>query len=181
VAIGSGISTTVNPKATPTAQTKAVFTHLDRGTKYQVGIVATGNNGGTAGTSTLNAATPTQAIYDFTAAQDVQDTLTSSLTVALDPVPFSGTLTINPTNVPVGTVNYTIAFKDMDSVTTLFSSTYPVNQVETITNVKPGVHYQVTLAANSSCCVIGSASSAINYFDPTLQNIDQAQTAVVAF
>jgi hypothetical protein len=96
VAIGSGISTTVNPKAVP-AQTKAVFTNLKQGTKYQVDIVASGNNGGTAGTTTLNAAAPTDAVYDFTGAQDVQDTLTSSVAITFDAVAFSGTGTTTMT------------------------------------------------------------------------------------
>jgi predicted small lipoprotein YifL len=91
-AIGSGVSTTVDPKAAA-PQTKAVFTNLKQGKKYQVGIVATGNDGGTAGTTTLNSANPTNVVYDFTATQDVQDTLSSSAAITFDDVSFSGSAT----------------------------------------------------------------------------------------
>ena len=111
----------------------------------------------------------------------MQNTPASSQTVTFDAVPFSGTLTVSPTNIPTGTANYTIEFKNTDAVTTLFTSTYLVNQVETIKNVRAGVHYQIVLTANSSCCVIRSASSAIIYYDPTVQNIEQAQTVTVGF
>ena len=82
---------TVIPRKGATPKTSAVFTNLKQGSKYQVSLTAEGDNGGTAATTTLNAATSTTAVFDFTATQDVEDTLGTTLTVALDQVPFSGT------------------------------------------------------------------------------------------
>jgi hypothetical protein len=77
------------PRKGDGAKTKAVFTNLQRGHKYQVSLVAHGNNGGTAATTALNATAAT-GVFDFTAAQDVQDTQSANLQITFDAVAFSG-------------------------------------------------------------------------------------------
>lgn len=81
----------VVPQKGTAPKTRAVFTNLKQGTKYRVELRAEGNNGGTAADTVLNAATPTTAVFDFTATQDIEDTLASTLTVTFDQVAFSGT------------------------------------------------------------------------------------------
>lgn len=81
----------VVPQKGSAPKTRAVFTNLKQGTKYRVELSAEGNDGGTAADTVLNAGTPTTAVFDFTATQDVEDTLSSTLTVTFDQVAFSGT------------------------------------------------------------------------------------------
>lgn len=82
---------TVIPRKGVDPKTMAVFTNLKQGSKYQVQLTAEGDIGGTAATTTLNANTSTTAVFDFTATQDVEDTLSATMTVVLDQTPFSGT------------------------------------------------------------------------------------------
>lgn len=70
---------------------QAVFTGLSHGKKYRASIVARGNNGGTAADTVLNANTDTHVDYDFTAYQDVEDTLTQHAKITFDAVAFNGT------------------------------------------------------------------------------------------
>lgn len=93
----------VIPQKGTGAKTKAVFTNLSQGQKYQVQLTAQGNDGGTAATSTLDNNTATTSIFDFTATQDVQDTLAATLTVTFDQVAFSGTGTATVGAPPDGT------------------------------------------------------------------------------
>jgi hypothetical protein len=77
------------PRKGEGAKTKAVFTNLKQGYKYQVSLVAYGNNGGGAATTALNT-TPAQDVFDFTATQDVQDTQSANLQITFDSVAFNG-------------------------------------------------------------------------------------------
>lgn len=77
------------PRKGTTPKTKAVFTNLKQGHKYQVSLVAFGDVGGTAATTALNSAVPT-GVFDFTATQDVEDTQSANLQIAFDAVAFSG-------------------------------------------------------------------------------------------
>jgi hypothetical protein len=88
--------TVVVPRKGPAPKNRAVFTNLRQGFRYQVSVVARGNVGGTAATTLLNSNVPAAAIFDFTAAQDVEDTIASNVQIAFDSVPFngSGTTTI---------------------------------------------------------------------------------------
>ena len=82
--------TVVVPRKGQAPKSRAVFTNLRQGFRYQVAIAARGNVGGTAATAQLNANTPTAAIFDFTAGQDVEDTVSSNVQIAFDSVPFNG-------------------------------------------------------------------------------------------
>ncbi len=70
-------------------KTRAVFTNLRQGQIYQVSVTAKGNVGGTAADMALNSV-PATARFDFSAAQDVEDTLSADLRVAFDAVEFNG-------------------------------------------------------------------------------------------
>ena len=89
-AFATPIEVTV-PRKGVTPKTKAVFTNLKHGAKYQVALTAWGDNGGTAATTSLNTLTPTTAIFDFTAIQDVEDSLSETMQITFDPTAFSGT------------------------------------------------------------------------------------------
>ena len=91
------------PRKGTAAKTKAVFTNLKQGSKYQVSLVAMGDVGGTAATKALNANTATTAVFDFTAGQDVEDTLAAAMQIAFDTVAFSGTGTATVTTPDEGT------------------------------------------------------------------------------
>ena len=95
-------------------QDKAVFKGLSQGKKYRAFVVAKGNKGGTAPETVLNAKTSTTADFDFTAKQDVEDTLTEKAKIEFDSVAFSGNANVvietpdegtysNPTGRPTGT------------------------------------------------------------------------------
>lgn len=71
------------------AKNKAVFSNLKQGFKYQVEMLAYGNNGGGLA-STLLTTLPTTSIYDFTGLNDVEDTVIATLRVVFDQVAFSG-------------------------------------------------------------------------------------------
>lgn len=71
-------------------KTKAYFTNLKQGRKYQAYLTAKGNIGGSAAATILNS-TPATSIFDFTATNDVQDTLTNNMQIAFDNAPFNGT------------------------------------------------------------------------------------------
>lgn len=73
-----------------TPKTKAVFTNLRHGMLYQASVIAKGDNGGTSASTHLTS-TPAVATFDFTATQDVEDTLSANLQVVFDQVPFNGT------------------------------------------------------------------------------------------
>lgn len=89
---GTNTLTAVVPrKGTP--KSRAVFTHLRQGTRYEVSLTAWGNPGGTAPSTLLNSVAPT-AWFDFSGTQDVEDTATASLGVSFDAVPFDGTGTV---------------------------------------------------------------------------------------
>jgi hypothetical protein len=101
-------------------QDKAVFKGLSQGKKYRAFVVAKGNKGGTAPETVLNAKTSTTADFDFTAKQDVEDTLTEKTKIVFDSVAFSGNAGVvietpdegtysNPTARPTGAAEATKA------------------------------------------------------------------------
>ncbi|HEY9722903.1 MAG TPA: hypothetical protein V6D47_12905 [Oscillatoriaceae cyanobacterium] len=107
--------TVVIPQKNGTPKTKAVFTNLKQGAKYEVVLVAKGNDGGSAADTILNADdTGNTSVFDFTATQDVEDTASATMTITFDQVAFSGTGTAtvstpedgtfaNPTDAATGT------------------------------------------------------------------------------
>lgn len=82
--------TVVVPRKGQAPKTRAVFTNLRQGQRYQVSITARGNVGGTAASTLLNSTTATAAVFDFTATQDVEDTVSSNVQVTFDSVAFNG-------------------------------------------------------------------------------------------
>lgn len=70
-------------------KTKAYFTNLKQGRRYQAYLTAKGDNGGTAATTVLNT-TPATTLFDFSATNDVQDTLTANMQITFDNAPFDG-------------------------------------------------------------------------------------------
>ncbi len=76
-------------------QSSAVFSNLKANSVYQAQIQAWGNNGGTAATTQLNTgANLATQLYDFSAANDVNTSLSATVNVKLDDQPFSGTGTV---------------------------------------------------------------------------------------
>ena len=83
----------VIPQKGPEPKTNAVFTNLMLNQLYQVEVVAKGDHGGTAATTTLNADHVFKPTFEFAGDQDVQDTLSIGVPIFLDAVKFSGTVT----------------------------------------------------------------------------------------
>jgi hypothetical protein len=80
----------VVPQKGSSPKTMAVFTNLRQGKKYQIVLTAQGNDGGTAADTELNHNTASTAEFDFSASQDVEDTLSATMNVTFDAVAFSG-------------------------------------------------------------------------------------------
>lgn len=80
----------VIPRKSSAAKSKGHFTNLRQGEIYQVLVLAKGNAGGTLPSTLLNGS-PGTAVFDFSAHQDVHDTLEATLGIMFDAVPFSGT------------------------------------------------------------------------------------------
>ena len=70
-------------------KSRAVFTNLRQGRIYQVSVIAKGNAGGTAPAQLLTTV-PATARFDFSATQDIEDTVNADLRVVFDPVEFNG-------------------------------------------------------------------------------------------
>jgi len=70
-------------------KTRAVFTNLRQGSIYQVSVVAKGNAGGS-GPAQVLTSVPATARFDFSATQDVEDTVSADLRVVFDAVAFNG-------------------------------------------------------------------------------------------
>lgn len=69
---------------------RALFQKLRPGQRYQVELEAWGRRGGGAAELRLNQQVPSTAVFDFTAANDLQAEQGATLRATLDAVPFSG-------------------------------------------------------------------------------------------
>lgn len=160
----------------------ARFTNLRQGVRYQAIVRAMGNPGGTAPDVHLNAMTPCTAVFDLTAGQDVDDALVRSLQVLLDPVAFSGELTVSAKRVPGQASTLQVDLLDADTGTVRYTSTYPKNKVMTLSNLRTGIRYVVRLTAiRSNGNVVATAQSDEVLFDPAGQDLEQSRTVNVSF
>ena len=99
-----------DPNATPA--TEVVFDNLSQGNVYEADVTAFGDVGASdANVQISNTAT---ALLDFSASQDVQDAIATSVTVTLDPVNFNGTGGVQLTPPSNGTFANPIAPPSID-------------------------------------------------------------------
>ncbi len=161
-------------------RTQARFTNLSQGRRYRATVTAWGNAGGTAPAQVLNAGTPSVAEIDYRGAQDVQDTLLRQVSITLDPVSFSGTAVVNPLNVPPGTQNYDLELST-GSGAVVYSTSFARMRMMTLSNLKAGVPYTVTLTARRANGTVQAQASAAWSWDPKAPELEQDLTVPVTF
>lgn len=165
-----------------TVKRSARFSNLRQGVRYQAEVRALGNIGGTAPSLHLNAATPCTAVFDLSAGQNVDDALVRSLQVLLDPVAFSGVLSVSPKRVPAQAATLQVDLLDAATGTVRYTGTYPKNKTMTLSNLRTGIRYVVRLTAKrSNGKVVRTAQSAEVLFDPAGQDLEQTRTVNVSF
>lgn len=166
---------------TGTAKSEARFSNLRQGRSYRASVVARGNAGGTAPQAVLNAQTPCMVDFDFRAAQDIENVLLRSVTVKLDPVPYSGNLTISPQNVPSNAASFDLELQDQSTGVTLFSASYPRSQTMTLNRIRTGVRYLIVLSAKRANGSVSRTTQSPYYVDPRGQDLEQDQTVSLVF
>lgn len=167
-------------KGTPSSL--AVFTNLRQGERYLAAVTAWGNVGGTAATRILNAREPSRVVLDFSRGQDVERELSLHLSVTLDPVPFSGTLTVVPEHLPKATTTLELRLHDLETNRDLYTARYAKTRTMVIAHARTGVRYRILLTARSRMgAVVGRGRSAEIFFDPAGQDLEQDLSVPVAF
>ncbi|HEY9722902.1 MAG TPA: hypothetical protein V6D47_12900 [Oscillatoriaceae cyanobacterium] len=181
VDLAPAVSVVVPQKSTP-AETQAVLSNLKQGARYEVVVQVQGNAGGTAPSQVLNADdTGNTAVLDFTQRQDLENMETVGVSPTLDRVPFSGTATVAASNVPAGTDSFLAQLQDASSGAVIASLTYPATQTASFSHLRTGVNYTVSLTALQAGTAVASATSAPLYYDPSGQDLEQAQALAIAF
>lgn len=170
----------VSPQLHPGKQAR--YSNLKANQKYRAVVEAFGNVGGTSPTFHLNSQTPAFADFDFTGGPNLEDTLATSVQVTLDPVPFSGVVTLRPVSIPNMTNNFLYELRDTNTNTVKLTGTFMRNQTMTLNNLRMGIPYQVTLTARQgNGSVIATRQSPVILFDPLGQDVEQARQIDVSF
>lgn len=159
----------------------AQFTNLRQGLRYEAEVVAKGNVGGTAADLVLNSQSPTQAVFDLTASQDVETSYTWSGGVTLDSALFSGSLRLEPQNLPVGTDELRVTLKNDDTGVTIYAANYAPTETMTLLNLHLGVPYRAWIEAISGGTVLSTTTSARYAFDPLGQDLEQDHVSRPSF
>ena len=161
---------------------EARFTNLRQGQRYQVDVLAMGNVGGTAPELRLNSETPTRVMVDLSGTQDVASERRERVSVTLDAVPFSGTLTLAFANLPAFVRSLTVDLLEASSGETRYSASFEPRQTMTLGNLKVGVDYQVRVAAyRANGRLYRTVESEIVRFDPEAEPLEQERTLEMAF
>ena len=162
-------------------QAEAVFRHLHPGHRYLASILALGNVGASAGMPLhpLNTQTGTTVVLDFSATQNLADSLQATASVTLDSVAFSGSLTIDA-NPPAGTATISASLLDAgDPAHPLDAQTFGGSPPAIVfRGLATGVSYVTTLTAYQASdrgVEIATASTQPFAFNP--EAIDLATTA----
>lgn len=164
------------------ARHEARFTNLRHGDRYRVEVLAQGNVGGTAPDGVLNAEVPCRVEFDLAGGQDVESERWQQVSVRLDPVPFSGTLTLRPMNVPGFISRFSVALRDSQSGETRYAGQFVAKQTMTLTNLRAGIPYKVLLEAyRANGNLYRKAESEVVRFEPTADALEQQRTLVIAF
>lgn len=160
---------------------EARFTNLRQGARYQVDVLAMGNVGGTAPELPLNSETPARVTFDLSGTQDVANARRESVSVTLDPVPFSGSLTLAFGTMPGFIKSLTVDLLDASSGETRYSASFEPRQTMTLSNLKVGVDYQVRVAAyRANGRLYRTVESEIVRFDPEAETLEQQRTLEIA-
>lgn len=127
---------------------EARFSRLRHGERYLVEVRAWGDPGGETGTTLLSA--NATASFDFAGDQDVEDRVQVPVNVLLDPVPFAGTLTLHPTNIPASALRFEVQLY-AQGAQPLLSQIYERSLLGgndfAIANLAAGVPYRVVVSA----------------------------------
>lgn len=161
---------------------EARFANLRHGERYRVEVLARGNVGGTAPERILNSEIPCMSEIDLSQPQDAESTITRSLKVWLDPVPFSGTLEVAPRNAPSFVRTFSLELRDADSGETRLSETFTRAQTMILSNLRTGVAYQVVLMAyRANGQLYRTLTGPIVRFDPEADALEQVRRLELSF
>ena len=168
----------VPKRSSPVMQVR--FTNLAQGRRYRATVIAWGNAGGTAPSVPLNALSPSVADFDLSAAQDVQDALWRVSFPMLDPVPFNGKAVIVPLGAPAGVQTYDLELATASGLV-VFRGTFDRRQTMTVTNLKAGTAYKVSLAARRGNGAVSATTSAPLSWDERALELEQDVTLELRF
>lgn len=157
----------------------ARFSNLAQGRRYRATVTAWGNAGGTAPMFPLNTLSPSLVDFDLSAAQNVQDALWRVSALKLDPVPFNGTAVIVPLGAPNGTQTYDLELLTGGGV--VFRETFTRRQGMTLSNLKAGVGYTVTLTARRANGAVTATTSAPLSWNASAAELEQDVTLEMRF
>lgn len=156
---------------------EARFANLRQGARYQVDVQAKGNVGGTAPDVLLNSEVPARVLFDLSGAQDVESVRRENVSVRLDPVPFSGALTLAFRNLPSFVQRLTVDLLDASSGETRYSDSFGPRQTMTLTNLKVGVDYRVRVTGyRANGRLYNTVESEVVRFDPAADTLEQQRT-----
>jgi hypothetical protein len=161
-------------------RTHARFTNLAQGQRYRASVTAWGNAGGTAASMPLNTLSPSLAEFDLSAPQDVANAFWRVMRVTLDPAPFNGTAVITPLNRPSGTLSFDLELATQ-SGEVVFRASYPRQQTMTLSNLKAGLPYTVTLTARRANGLVNAVASAPLSWDANAAELEQDVSVSVSF
>lgn len=158
-------------------QGEAVFRHLHPGHRYLASMLALGNVGASASMplQVLDTQTATTVELDFTAAQNLADSVYATASVTLDSVPFAGSLTI-AANPPTGTATISASLFDaQDPAHLLDAQTFGGSPGAIVFHsLATGVSYATTLSAfrgSGRGVEIATASTTPFEFDPQANDL----------
>ena len=164
-----------------TVRSTARFTALRQGLRYQAEVLAWGNVGGTAPEVVLNGQAATRPEFDLTARQDVGDTHAWSGRVTLDSVPFSGSLRLEPQNVPAGADAFRVTLRNDETDAVLYAANYGTSETMTLINLRLGVPYRASVEAIEAGVVLATTATDRYMFDPAGQDLEQDHVSRPSF
>ena len=154
----------------------ANFADLAAGRRYLVDVEAWGSAGGTAATTLLNAQSPCTVPFDFrTPGQDLATARTETALVQLDGVPFTGSLTVSASNLPLGTARLEAELRvDGALAPVLTQASERLDGRFAFAGLAAGPTYVVTLVARDGAGVLlTSRTTGDVRFDPDGQDVEQ--------
>lgn len=161
---------------------EARFANLRAGGRYRVDVLAKGNAGGTAPDRLLNSETPAAVEFDLRGGPGVESERRERVSVALDPVAFSGRLMLHPRNVPAFVKTFKVDLREASSGQTRYAGSFTSNQTMRLSNLRAGVDYRVGLSAyRANGRLYKTLDSGKVHFDPAALELEQERTLEFVF
>ena len=161
---------------------EARFLNLRAGERYRVDVLAKGNVGGSAPERVLNSETPAAVEFDLRGGPDVEGERRERVSVMLDPVPFSGGVTLQLRNVPGFVQSFTVDLQEAVSGQTRYSGAFTYRQTMRLSNLRAGADYRVLLSAyRTNGRLYKTLQSGILRFDPAAMELEQERNLEFVF